>query len=77
LDRSGAPGIAPAVVALRGTALFDISAHAPTMSDLLESADALQLARRASRWGRRLPCCGTRCTAAPLAACAGPVSFSD
>jgi fumarylacetoacetate (FAA) hydrolase family protein/NAD(P)-dependent dehydrogenase (short-subunit alcohol dehydrogenase family) len=35
----------PCVVAVRAGEVFDISAHAPTMSDLLESGDALAVAR--------------------------------
>lgn len=38
----------PSVVAVRGDALFDISAHAPTMRDLCERADAAKIVRDAS-----------------------------
>jgi fumarylacetoacetate (FAA) hydrolase family protein/NAD(P)-dependent dehydrogenase (short-subunit alcohol dehydrogenase family) len=37
----------PCVVAVRAGEVFDISAHAPTMSDLLERADVLEVARSA------------------------------
>jgi len=59
----------PAVVAVRGDMLVDLSRHAPTMSDLLEREDAVDIARKAdapaiaplsevvanSRWDRRDP----------------------
>ena len=38
----------PALVAVRGGEVFDISAHAPTMADLLEREDRLAVARDAS-----------------------------
>jgi fumarylacetoacetate (FAA) hydrolase family protein/NAD(P)-dependent dehydrogenase (short-subunit alcohol dehydrogenase family) len=38
----------PCVVAVRAGEVFDISAHAPTMSELLERADALDVARAAT-----------------------------
>ena len=37
----------PCVVAVRNGEVFDITAHAPTMSDLLERDDALEVARSA------------------------------
>jgi fumarylacetoacetate (FAA) hydrolase family protein/NAD(P)-dependent dehydrogenase (short-subunit alcohol dehydrogenase family) len=37
----------PCVVAVRAGEVFDISAHAPTMSDLLERGDVLEIARAA------------------------------
>src|SRR5437868_12686091 len=37
----------PCVVAVRNGEVFDITGHAPTMSDLLERDDALEVARSA------------------------------
>ena len=37
----------PTVVAVRNGDVFDIGAHAPTMADLLERDDALDIARSA------------------------------
>lgn len=47
-----APVAGPAVVALRGDGVYDISAHAPTVSTLLERDDAVEVVRRAA--GTRL-----------------------
>ncbi len=66
--RPGEPA-GPAVVAVRGDRLFDLSSHAATVSDLLEREDAVELVRTAdgedlgpldpvladSRWDRRRP----------------------
>ena len=41
------PGVGPCVVALRGDGVCDITDHAPTMSDLIERADAVDIARSA------------------------------
>ena len=43
-----APVNGPSVVAVRGGEVFDISAHAPTMADLLDAPDALRIAREAA-----------------------------
>jgi len=43
----GAPHNGPAVVAVRQGEVFDISAHAPTMAELLEHPEALRIAREA------------------------------
>ena len=45
--RAMRPGVGPAVVALRDEELFDISAHAPTLSALCEREDASALVRSA------------------------------
>ncbi len=44
----GAPVNGPCVVAVRGGEVFDITAAAPTVADLLDSADPLALARDAA-----------------------------
>jgi fumarylacetoacetate (FAA) hydrolase family protein len=43
----GGPDGGPAVVAVRGGQLFDITRHAPTVADLFERADLLAIARNA------------------------------
>ena len=42
------PRAGPCIVSLRGDELIDLSAHAPTMADLLDRADVLALARQAA-----------------------------
>ena len=41
-------GVGPSVVVVRGGEVFDITAHAPTVADLLDHADLLTVARQAS-----------------------------
>ena len=50
-EQSGMPA-GPAVVALRADGVYDIGAAAPTLADLLESADPVALARQTP--GRRI-----------------------
>ena len=40
-------GVGPSVVAVRGGEVFDITAHAPTVADLLDDRDLLNIARNA------------------------------
>ena len=41
-------GVGPSVVVVRGGEVFDITAHAPTMADLLDDPNLLGIARNAA-----------------------------
>ena len=54
LARVGVPGLGPCVAAVRGDEVVDLSEVAPTVSELLERPDAVELVRSAPggrRWG--------------------------
>lgn len=46
VGRCWLPDVGPSVVAVRADGVFDLTRHAPTMSELMESADAADLVRR-------------------------------